>query len=68
MRISKKTKLRILNAVSAATVEMLLDIYPDYEQWGAPDTWDRDEIKVVDRINLFESKIVRNIERVLEER
>ena len=65
MKISKKTRLKILNTIAASTIETILDQYPDYEQWGPPDMWDRDAKQIIDVIYLLEAKVEANVNRIL---
>ena len=65
MKISKKKKLEIMDALALAMIETIIDKYPDYEQWGHPDTWDHDQKKDFDLVSIFEAKAARKIEDVL---
>lgn len=65
MKIPKKIKLKILDVVADATMQTLHDIFPNYDQWGPPDTWDKDEKEIFDLISMYEQRVVKNIESII---
>ena len=64
MKISKKTKKAILNAIASAGMEALRRRHPDYDQWGAPDSWIQEQQMDFDLISEFENLAVQKVESI----
>lgn len=64
MAMSNKKRRQILDALSAAAMEMLNEHCPAHKE-GPPETWPEDEKKLWDVISEVEDRATKKIECVL---
>ena len=66
MKISKKKRCEISEAINDAYIEVLNEFFPDDEMEVPPDMWDDETKRKFDMLAILEANVQRKVKAVLD--